>query len=136
MEGRQAAILTLGLSAGLAMLTLFICCPLTMNWWPMTSFIVYALLPLSMFLTTIQNDEEDVNMWEHFGFCTGGFILSALMGLPLILAHTGSLNVLNRTSMNLTDELDVGLVAGWSVANVLIFVGVLAFAYIAKAHSD
>ena len=132
MDAKQGSIIALSVSAGLGVLTLLITCPLSSNWWPMLSLLVYALLPLSGFLTTIQNDEEDVNMWEHFGFCTGGFILSGLCGLPIILAHTGALNVLNRTTLNLTDELDVGLVAGWSVANVIIFAGALAFAYIAK----
>ena len=52
--------------------------------------------------------------------------------MPLILAHFGNLNVINTTTMNLTDELDVGLLSGWTVGNVIMFCGLLAFAYISK----
>jgi len=77
-------------------------------------------------------------MWEHFGFCTGGFILSSFFGLPLILAHLGNLNDLNTTAEPpvLLDTLDVPLLAGWTVANVVMFAGILAFSYIAKANED
>ncbi len=136
MEAKTAAILTLCVSAGVGLLLLLIICALSMNWWPMLSFLVFALLPISVFFTSIQSENEDINLWEHFGFCTGGFVLSSFFGLPLIFAHVGSLNVLNRTTMNLTDELDVTVLAGWSVANVILFAGILGFSFIAKSHDD
>ena len=37
---------------------------------------------------------------------------------------------------NLTDELDVTVLAGWSVANVILFAGILGFSFIAKSHDD
>jgi hypothetical protein len=133
METRTAAILSLALSLGVGILVLLIACGVSSNWWPMLSLVVYVMLPIPMFFTTIQNDAEDVNMWEQFGFCTGGFILSAFFGIPIIVGHLGNLNILNRTTGNLTDELDSGVVAGWTIANVIMFAGILAFSYIAKA---
>lgn len=132
MDGRQAATLTISITAGAATLILLITCGLAMNWWPMLSLIVYPLMMIPVLLTTIKNDEEDINFWEQFGFCSGGFVLSSLFGIPLILARFGSLNELNRTTLELSDNIDTGLVAGCSIANIIIFAGILAFAYIAK----
>merc|ERR1711934_742663 len=121
-------LITVSVGFGVALAILILTCAFTNNWIPLSSLVVYVLIPAPMVLVGIKGSDGEMNLWVQFGYCMGGFILSCLFGLPTIGAHLGWIN-------DSDGDVNPWILSMWIVANLIMLISITGFAMISGAKA-
>jgi len=103
---------------GITLLVLGCALPQYNNWWPMFVVIFYILAPIPTFIGRryAENVEASSALIESMIFITCGIVISAY-GLPIVLAHAGSIIQWGACGL---------ILAG----NTVVFVTILVYFYV------